>query len=691
VSDWIGRTLSKVEIQKLLGRGGMAEVYLGRHTTLNRPVAVKILHSHLSEDSLLLNRFRAEAQAVAALRHPNIVQVLDFDVADDRPYIIMELLAGASLADYLRTLERGKQKLPPETTARLIASLAAALDYAHARGIVHRDIKPANVMLRREAGPLDLTGPLPEEVEPVLTDFGVMRMVDSTTRTASGVISGTPAYMSPEQARGEAVDARSDIYSLGVMLYEMLAGRPPFNSETETPASLLIKHITAPPPPLPEASPAIQAIMDYALAKDREARYQKAGKLAADLLNALGLAATAPLTVKRLADQPTQKLTVPRESTPRRAINFPLGVIAGLGVILVLGLGAFWGWRQFTGAGAEEKEFGTLSFQDGSSPVDEVTLSALNLPQPKTGTQYQVWLISTSGEERHPLGMLNLDEKGNGQLDYVDDQGHNLLAEADRFEITLEPNPDSSPNPSNEVVFSGALPPQTLVHIRHLLVAFDGAPNQTALVLGLLNQAKLLNLTTQAMLAAQQAGKLAETRQNAEALVNIIEGQNGQDFGDVDGDGTVTDPSDGFGLLLNGESIGYIQGTLEHAKLGALTPDATAHIQLHAEHVVICAQNLDEWAVELRDLSLEIAQSESVEAMEGNARQAAALADRLLHGQDLNGNEIIDPLPQEGGAQTAYQHTLYMADISILQGPNRTPRPAPPGTSPSNEAGEYGP
>src|SRR5262245_31341991 len=165
----------------------MAEVYLGRHTTLNRPVAVKILHSHLSEDDLLLKRFRAEAQAVAALRHPNIVQVLDFDIADDQPYIVMELLAGSSLADYLRALHRTGQRLTPETTARLIASLAAALDYAHARGIIHRDIKPANVMLRRESDSLDLAAPLPADVEPVLTDFGVMRLVDSTTRTASGM------------------------------------------------------------------------------------------------------------------------------------------------------------------------------------------------------------------------------------------------------------------------------------------------------------------------------------------------------------------------------------------------------------------------------------------------------------------------------------------------------------------------
>jgi hypothetical protein len=467
----------------------------------------------------------------------------------------------------------------------------------------------------------------------------------------------------------------------------------PFDSETETPASLLIKHITAPPPPLMDAGPAIQAVVDYALAKDREARYQKAGKLATDLLNALGMASTIPLTLQRPANQSTQQVTAPAESAarPRGAVKFPGKVIAIVGAILVLSLGAFGVWRLLTGSSAQNKEFGTLSFQDGSSPVDEATLAALNLPQLKEGTQYEVWLMSTSSEERHSLGVLTVDENGNGRLSFVDDEGHNLLAEADRFEITVEPKPDTSPNPSGQVAFSGALPPQTLVHIRHLLVAFSGAPNETGLGLGLLNEAKLLNLTAQDLLTAQQAGQLAEARQNAEALVNIIEGKNGQDFGDVDGDGTVTNPGDGFGLLLNGESIGYIQGTLEHAKLGAQTADATAHIQLHADHVMICAQNLDEWAAELRDLSLKIAQSDSVEAMEGNARQAAALSDRLLHGQDLNGNEIVDPLPQEGGAETAYQHALYMADISVLSGPNRMPPPAPPGTSSSNPGGLYGP
>ncbi len=289
MEDWVGRTLSKVEIQKRIGRGGMAEVYLGQHITLQRPVAVKILYGHLSEDELFLSRFRAEAQAVAALRHPNIVQVFDFDVVDGRPYTVMELLEGLSLEAYLQ--RHTGQALPPETTARLVVSLAAALDYAHTRGIVHRDVKPANIVLRRtlagisdESGPLDPDVPLPLDAEPVLTDFGIARIAGAATRTLSGTISGTPAYLSPEQARGETVDARSDIYSLGITLYEMLAGKLPFEAPDETPFALIAKHISEAPPLLPNVSPAVQAIVDRALVKNPDARYQTAGDLATDLL-----------------------------------------------------------------------------------------------------------------------------------------------------------------------------------------------------------------------------------------------------------------------------------------------------------------------------------------------------------------------------------------------------------------------
>jgi serine/threonine protein kinase len=277
----------------------MAEVYLGQHATLHRPVAVKILHGFLAEEEAARDRFRAEAQAVAALRHPNIVQVFDFDVADDQPYIVMELIDGLPLDKYLEQLHGAGRRLPPETTARLVAALAAALEYAHARGIVHRDVKPANVMLRRdpsrgESALIDPDAPLPLDADAILTDFGVARFARATLHTLAGAISGTPAYLSPEQAQGQEVDGRSDLYSLGIMLYEMLAGKLPFDAPDGNLLALLLKHVNDPPSPIPDIGAPLQTVIDRALAKRREDRYPRAGEMAAELLAAIFGASVRP-------------------------------------------------------------------------------------------------------------------------------------------------------------------------------------------------------------------------------------------------------------------------------------------------------------------------------------------------------------------------------------------------------------
>jgi eukaryotic-like serine/threonine-protein kinase len=289
--EWIGKTIGNVRIEKLLARGGMAEVYLGSHLNLERPVAVKLLHSYIEEEPLLIERFRREAKVVAGLRHPNIVQIFDFDTVDGHPYIVMEYLRGPTLAAYLRHLHQRKKRIPSDQVARLLNELSIALDYAHKQGVVHRDIKPGNVLLHQKGGDIPLDRPLADDVEAVITDFGLVRIMNTASQTASGTVSGTPAYMSPEQARGDQTDHRTDIYSLGIVLYEMLAGRVPF--EADSTLTVLHMQIHTTPPPIPGIPEKVQAVIDRALLKNPQDRYNSSRELAGDYARAIGMTSHA--------------------------------------------------------------------------------------------------------------------------------------------------------------------------------------------------------------------------------------------------------------------------------------------------------------------------------------------------------------------------------------------------------------
>ncbi len=272
MSDWIGKTLGKVHIDLLLARGGMAEVYLGTHTTLHRPVAIKLLRNSYLDEPDLLARFQREARVVANLRHPNIVQVYDFDTFQSQPYLIMEYVQGVSLSTYLHELHERKERLEYPVVSRLISIIAHALQYAHENGVIHRDVKPGNILLTSRNHPVERDKPLPFDVQAVLTDFGLVRILNSASQTATGEIAGTPAYMSPEQARGDLTDARTDIYSLGIVLYEILAGRVPF--EADSTIGVLMKQINEPPAPIPGLPAALDQVVNRALAKNPEDRYQ---------------------------------------------------------------------------------------------------------------------------------------------------------------------------------------------------------------------------------------------------------------------------------------------------------------------------------------------------------------------------------------------------------------------------------
>jgi eukaryotic-like serine/threonine-protein kinase len=266
---------SRYHTRELLGRGGMSEVYRGFDVQLRRPVAIKRLRPDFANNPAFRTRFRREAQSAGRLNHPAIVAIYDNGEERDStgasiPFIVMELVEGRSLRSVLR--EAGK--VPPWRALELTSGVLDALTCSHAAGIVHRDIKPANVMLTS-------TGAVK------VADFGIARPVSDTsgTVTLAGTVVGTPQYLSPEQARGEAVDARSDIYSVGCMLYELMVGEPPFTGES--PVSIVVQHVSdAPAPPSAtngDISSDIDSIVLKALAKDPADRYQSASEMKADI------------------------------------------------------------------------------------------------------------------------------------------------------------------------------------------------------------------------------------------------------------------------------------------------------------------------------------------------------------------------------------------------------------------------
>lgn len=279
-----GQTLGKYHILEPLGQGGMAQVYRAYHPTLDRYVAVKVLRSDLSDEKEFLARFSREARSVAALRHPNIVQVFDFDVQDDHYYMVMELLEGNTLKAYLNNYHGQGKTVPSGAIARILVDVLKGLAYAHADGIIHRDIKPANILLTRKG-------------EAVITDFGIAQIIGGTQYTVSGALMGTLHYMAPEQGMGTKVDERSDIYSLGVVLYEMLTGHPPFDADT--PLAILMKHLND-PLPLPSAPDQLipkpfERVLLKALAKQPEERYQNAVEMMKALQEAADACAEAGL------------------------------------------------------------------------------------------------------------------------------------------------------------------------------------------------------------------------------------------------------------------------------------------------------------------------------------------------------------------------------------------------------------
>ncbi|HYE13559.1 MAG TPA: serine/threonine-protein kinase, partial [Pyrinomonadaceae bacterium] len=392
----LGRVLDgKYEITGRLGAGGMGAVYRARRVHIGDEVAVKVLHTRFVGDETLLERFRREARAAAQLHHPNVVTIHDYGEASGPQgfaYIVMELVAGLSLRELLS--REGRLGVPRAVS--LMRDVCAGVAAAHRREIVHRDIKPDNIIVLPPDDDHDS-----ERVKVV--DFGIAKLRDmasDSTLTQAGAVVGTPFYMSPEQCRGEPLDARADVYSLGALLYEMLAGSPPFTAPSVT--GVIAKHLTEPLPPLPRdlrAPPALEAAVTRALSKDREGRQRDAAEFAREIQSASSSTArpfagaegflptgstpsqVVPVPVPRPAQPapqappPRPQITTPPPPRPRSWLKIALALFVG--ALLVSGA-VVAAWLTMPGAQSNRR----VAVNARPSPVQVKTPPQRRTPTP---------------------------------------------------------------------------------------------------------------------------------------------------------------------------------------------------------------------------------------------------------------------------------------------------------------------
>ena len=681
MASLIGQKLGQYEVMELLGQGGMATVYKAHQSSIDRYVAIKVLPPHAALDAQFIERFQLEAKTIGSLQHPHILPLYDYGTQDDILYLVMAYVDGGSLEDFMED----RETLTIRRIEKIVREIASALDYAHRRGVIHRDVKPANILIDGEGHAL-------------LADFGIVKMMGNDANlTGTGVV-GTPAYIAPEQGQGELnIDGRADLYSLACVVYEMFSGVQPFRAETMM--KVVLQHITEPPPSLlmilPDFPPAADIVMNIAMAKDPDGRYDTASEFAEALSRALhnseesllAMQAAVPLNKPTLAQPVTKVLDLPKSTNPENQSNQTIvvqqttnpllfmGLFGIIALVIVIVAIVLVGQQNQNAAIADNTTqtpaeivantvptevappavdtFGEMRYNTTNTMGDTINLQLIDVDSPSDGNSYVVWLRNTATNELMNIGDIVVDALGRGILIYTDADERMLPSLYNSIAITEEISTDAE-IPEGNIVYQGQVPIELTEALHQIFVSSPDGFNENGLLDGILAEAATAQNHAGLAAGARNVGSI---KTHAEHTINIINGTNL----DHDGNGSPQNPGRGVGLFFFLDKIDNL--LLEVVQRN----DASVYVQQNAEFIFVCTTNVREWANRVNELEFEMISTETVEGAAAQATESEQLALAMTDGIDLNENGRIDAFEGECGLDQIPSFGSQVANIDIVK------------------------